>query len=138
MSNSINHTGVIEKIEGNLVFVRITQQSACSGCHAKSMCAASECKDKIIEVSDYTGNFRVNENVMICGESSLGLLAVLLAFILPLIIIVGAIVAGNSLQWKETTSGLCSLLVLAIYYCILYFLRDKLKKRFVFTLRKLN
>ena len=138
MSDSINHNGVIEKIEGNLVFVRITQQSACSGCHAKSMCAASECKDKIIEVPDYTGKFRVNENVAICGQSSLGLQAVLLAFILPLIIVVIAIVIGNNLQWKETISGLCGLFVLAVYYCILYFLRDKLKKRFIFTLKKLN
>ncbi len=138
MSNNINHTGVIEKIEGNLIFVRITQQSACSGCHAKAMCAASESKDKIIEVPDYSGKFSVNENVIICGQSSLGLQAVLLAFIFPLILIVAIIATGNILLWKETTSGICSLTLLAVYYCILYFLRDKLKKRFIFTLKKLN
>ena len=48
MSESINHTGFVEKIDGDTVFVRITQQSACSGCHAQSMCSASEKKDKII------------------------------------------------------------------------------------------
>ena len=39
---------------------------------------------------------------------------------------------------EETTSGLTGLLLLVPYYCILYFLRDKLKKRFIFTLKKLN
>ena len=102
------------------------------------MCAASESKDKIIEVPDYSGKFSVNENVIICGQSSLGLQAVLLAFIFPLILIVAIIATGNILLWKETTSGICSLTLLAVYYCILYFLRDKLKKRFIFTLKKLN
>ena len=106
MSESINHNGIIEKIDGGTVYVRIIQQSACSGCHAKSMCTASESKEKIIEV--------------------------------PVIIVFAAIVTGTSMQWEETTSGLTGLLLLVPYYCILYFLRDKLKKRFIFTLKKLN
>ena len=97
MSESINHTGFVEKIDGDTVFVRITQQSACSGCHAQSMCSASEKKDKIIEVPDRSGRFRINEEVMICGQNSMGLQAVLLAFVIPLVIVVGAIVAFAAL-----------------------------------------
>lgn len=138
MSESINHTGIIEKIEGNTVFVRIIQQSACSGCHAQSMCSASETKEKIIEVLDYSEKFRIKEEVMLCGKSSLGLQAVLLAFILPLILVVIAIATGARMQWEDTTSGLTGLLFLILYYCILFLLRDKLKKRFIFTLKKLN
>ena len=138
MSESINHNGIIEKIDGDTAYVRIIQQSACSGCHAQSMCAASESKVKIIEAPDNSGKFTVNENVLLCGRSSLGLQAVLLAFILPLLIVVAAIVTGTSMQWEETTSGLTGLLLLVPYYCILYFFRDKLKRRFIFTLKKLN
>ena len=131
MSESINHNGIIEKIDGGTVYVRIIQQSACSGCHAKSMCTASE-------IPDNSGKFHINEEVQLCGQSSLGLQAVLLAFVFPLIIVFAAIVTGTSMQWEETTSGLTGLLLLVPYYCILYFLRDKLKKRFIFTLKKLN
>ena len=138
MSESINHNGIIEKIDGDTAYVRIIQQSACSGCPAQSICAASESKVKIIEVPDNSGKFTVNENVLLCGRSSLGLQAVLLAFILPLLIVVAAIVTGTSMQWEETTSGLTGLLLLVPYYCILYFFRDKLKRRFIFTLKKLN
>ena len=129
MSESINHTGFVEKIDGDTVFVRITQQSACS---------ASEKKDKIIEVPDRSGRFHVNEEVIICGQNSMGLQAVLLAFVIPLVIVVGAIVIGTNLQWDETTSGLTGLSLLLPYYCILYLMRDKLKRRFIFTLKKLN
>ena len=138
MSESINHNGDIEKIDGGTVYVRIIQQSACSGCHAKSMCTASESKAKVIEVPDNSGKFHVNEEVQLCGRSSLGLQAVLLAFIFPLIIVFATIVTGTSMQLEETTCGLTGLLLLVPYYCILYFLRDKLKKRFIFTLKKLN
>lgn len=138
MSESISHTGVVEKIENDIVFVRITQQSACSGCHAQSMCTASEKKDKIIEIPDRSGNFQVSEAVMICGQSTTGLLAVLLAFVIPLILVVAAIATGSALQWNETTSGLSGLLLLLPYYYLLYLNRDRLKRKFVFTLKKLN
>lgn len=138
MSESINHKGIVEKIDGGSVYVRIIQQSACSGCHAQNMCGASESKVKIIEIPDNTGNYRLNEEVEIQGRSSLGLQAVLLAFVFPLIIVVVAIIAGTDMQWEETTSGLTGLLLLVPYYCILYFLREKLKRRFIFTLKKLN
>lgn len=138
MGESINHNGIIEKIEENTIFVRIIQQSACSGCHAQSMCAASERKEKIIEVPDRSGKFHIGEEVLVCGKSSLGLQAVVLAFVFPLILVVAAIATGSVLQWEETTSGLTGLLLLIPYYFILYFLRDKLKRRFIFTLKKLN
>lgn len=138
MSEGINHSGIVERIDGHSIFVRIVQQSACSGCHAQSMCTASEKKEKVIEVQDFTNSFNVNEEVLICGRTSLGLQAVLLAFVLPLIVVLVAIIIGTSMHWNETTSGLTGLILLLPYYYILYMLRDKLKKRFIFTLKKLN
>lgn len=139
MDNSINHNGRIEKIEDKTIFVRIIQQSACSGCHAKSMCSASEQKEKIIEVNVPIPNqYHINEEVLICGRSSLGLQAVVLAFVFPLILVITAIVAGYYLQWNETTSGLTGLILLVPYYSLLYLLRERLKKKFIFTLKKLN
>lgn len=138
MSQNIRHNGIIERIEGDSVFVRIVQQSACSGCHAKSMCSAAESKVKVIEITDYSGKYQVNEDVTICGQSSLGLQAVLLAFVLPLVIVIGMIAIGHSIGWEDGTNALVGLLTLLPYYSILYLKRDKLKKKFVFTLQKAN
>ncbi len=138
MSESINHNGIVERIEGDTVYVKIVQQSACSGCHAQSICSASEQKEKIIEITDSSGNYHVNEQVVICGTTSLGLQAVWLAFVLPLLIVLAAIIAGNINNWNETFSGLAGLILLSAYYYVLYRLREKLKKRFTFTLKKLN
>ena len=138
MNGTIHHTGRVERISSDTVFVRITQRSACSGCHAQAMCSASEQKDKIIEVPDRSSQFAVNEEVVLTGETRLGMEAVVLAFVIPLVIIVAMVAIGFSLAWSESLSGLIGLLLLIPYYGLLYLLRDRLKRRFVFTLRKLN
>ena len=138
MDDNISHKGIIEKIEGDRVFVRITQQSACSGCHAKSMCTASEQKVKIVEVKARGEQFSVNEKVEVCARSSVGLKAVWWAFVLPLIGIVTVVVAGSVGGWRETWCGLAALGWLTLYYYVLYLFRDKFKRKFVFFLKRLN
>ncbi|GAB6395173.1 MAG: SoxR reducing system RseC family protein [Bacteroidales bacterium] len=137
MESAIEHCGIIERVEGDKVFVRIMQQSACSGCHAQSMCMAANKKDRLVEVADHSGLFTANETVMLCGQSGMGLRAVVLAFLIPLAIVVTAIVVF-SLFWKESGSALAGLLLLVPYYAVLYFLRNNLKKQFTFTIKKLT
>lgn len=138
MSKTIDHPGVIQKIEGNLIFVKIVQQSACADCHAKGICSASDSKDKIIEVTDYSNAYKINDRVMICGKTATGLKAVLFAFIIPLLIVLAVIITGSAFQWDEALSALGGLITLIPYYVILYCFRKQLKKEFVFTLKKLN
>ena len=138
MSETIHHTGIVTRINEEAVFVRIKQRSACSGCHAQSLCSASEQKEQIIDIPDHTGQYAVGEKVEICGQINLGMEAVILAFVFPLILVVAGVVVGLSLGCDESSSGLISLLTLVPYYGALYLFRDRLKKRFVFTVRKLN
>lgn len=137
MENSIQHSGIVDHIDGNKIFVKITQQSACAGCHARSMCMASDSKEKMVEVIDYSGLLKQNDPVIICGRSSMGLQAVFFAFVIPLILVVAAIIVGLQLQWGEGLSAFVGLSLLVPYYFVIYLLRDKLKKQFVFTLKKI-
>lgn len=137
MSESISHPGIVERIESNLVFVRITQYSACSGCHAKSACTASDRKDKVLAIDDISGEFHIGDNVIITGQSSLGMQAVVLSFGIPVILFLIAMIIGSSCGLSETRNGLHALFVLTVYYLILYKFRDKLKKHFVFKLQKI-
>ncbi|MDL2245136.1 SoxR reducing system RseC family protein [Parabacteroides sp. OttesenSCG-928-J18] len=138
MDNTIRHNGIIERREGDIFYVRILQQSACAGCHARGMCGASESKEKVIEVTDRTGQFQVDDEVAIIGQTSLGLQAVLLAFGIPVVLLILAVAICLQVGIDETTSGLAGILFLIPYYIILYFMRAKLKRHFVFTLEKPN
>jgi len=138
MDNTIHHTGIIERIDPDKVYVKIIQQSACAGCHAKSMCNASESKDRIIEIEGRYDAFYVNEEVELQGQSSLGYLAVLYAFVLPLLLLFVVLIFCLEMNRSETASALAGLAVLPVYYSVLYFFRDRLKKKFVFAMKKLN
>ena len=131
------HTGVVERIEHARIFVRIVQQSACSGCHAKSVCINADSKAMIIEIDDHAGKFELDEEVLVCERYSMGMYAVWLAFVLPLLLLVFAAIAGTSLSGNEIIGGLAGLSILIPYYAILYLMRDQLKKKFVFSLSKI-
>lgn len=138
MSENISHPGIVERIENNVVYVHITQYSACAGCHAKSACTAADKKDKIIEVEDSSGNYQIGDAVVLTGQSSMGMEAVVLAFVCPVIVVLIAVIIGSAMGWKETMAGLLGLCMLIPYYGILYVLREKLKRHFVFRLKKLK
>ncbi|MGM0573935.1 MAG: SoxR reducing system RseC family protein, partial [Bacteroidota bacterium] len=47
-SQLITHPGVVDRISGGTVFVRIASQTACGHCQAKSYCGMGESVDKLI------------------------------------------------------------------------------------------
>lgn len=133
----IEHEGIIEKINGNQLTVRILQQSACSACHAKEVCMAAESKEKLVEVADFSGRFRENERVIVEGKESIGYKAVFWAFVVPLAILVLILALTLSLWgFSETEAAISAMLALFPYYLVLYFLRKKMANLFRFNVKK--
>lgn len=135
----IEHEGIIEKINGHHVTVRILQQSACSDCHAKGMCMAANSKEKLVDIHDTTGRYQVNQRVLIEGKESVGYKAVLWAFVLPLIILLTLLVVSLSFwNFSEMEAALAAMIALVPYYLILYLLRDRLAKSLRFNIKNTN
>ena len=85
MADIIKHQGIVENINSSHIKVRIVQTSACAACSAKGHCASADTKEKIIDVT--TGDassYQVGDRVIVFGELSMGMMAVLWAFIVPL------------------------------------------------------
>lgn len=135
-TGKIEHEGVILRMEQDIIFVRIFQQAACSECHAKSACGIADAKEKIIEIPGNPEEYKVGEKVIITGDSSIGLKAVLYAFVIPLILVIAVLALALHLTGSETLSALCSIIFLTVYYSVLYFFRENLKNKFIFSLKK--
>ena len=135
----IEHEGVIEHIDGNKISVKIIQKTACSECHAKGYCSASDSSVKSVQIKNANGNYQLNERVMIHGKNSMGRTAVFLAYVLPLFLIIGTIVVSQSLyKTNDLQSAGIGLLILIPYYAVLYLLRNKLASKFVFSISKIK
>ena len=135
---NIIHQGKVERIEKNKIFVRIEQKAACSECHAASGCIVADKNDKIIEVNDYAGCYALQEDVLVSTRSSMGLFAVVVAYLIPLLSVAIAVITGITVCNSETVGGFAGLLVLCFYYFILYLIRDKIKKNLLFTISKIT
>ena len=137
MADIIKHRGIVEKIDGSHIVVRIVQTSACSACSAKGLCNASESKEKQIDVYEANPSYRIGEEVMVCGTTSMGMRAVLLAFGVPLLILVLALGVSMKLTGEDAllSSGI-ALVSVVPYYIAIYFCKDKLNRTFSFTIEK--
>ena len=130
---TIRHEGIVESIGAKSCLVRILQASACSSCSARQLCRSSESKEKVIEVKGHYPTLQVGDNVTLIGSVRQGLRASVLAYVIPLIIMLVALYVGTRLG-GDGIGALASLLFLAIYYGILFLFRYKLDKQFSFKI----
>ncbi len=138
MSKTIEHIGTVASITADKMYVRISQHSACHDCHAKSACVASSSADKQVVIDNFTGNYSTGETVMVYGKTSTGLLAVLLAFVIPFCIILFSLFIFQQIFTNEALSALLALATLVPYYFILSLSNKKLTKKLTFSVRKMD
>ena len=131
---SIEHDGIVQRSDSNSVTVSIISSAACSGCHAESICSMAGNEVKTIEIP---GFYKVHpgERVTIRMKQSQGHAAVFLGYIMPLILLVTILVTLVSLSVSELTAGLGAMAILVPYYLVLYLLRNRLSRKFIFTLK---
>ena len=136
MSERIEHSGFVTRVDGKNIQVQIIQMSACSSCHAKGACSAADMDEKFVDVESADDSLRIGDQVNIVGESSTGLLAVLLAFVIPFMLIITSLFVLRNIVPNEAVSGTVSLALLIPYYIILSLFNKKLKRKLQFRIEK--
>lgn len=136
VSKIIRHTGIVDSIGQGSVVVRIVQSSACAACHAAHLCRSAESKERLLTVqTDEGADFAVGQQVQIEGTVKKGLNAVLLAYVMPLVLILSAMMIATSMGVSEPMSALIAMGVLISYGTVLWLLRHTLQRRFAFTIK---
>ena len=68
----------------------------------------------------------------------MGYMAVCLAFVLPFLLLVTALFAFMALWHHELYAALCALALLIPYYFVLWLGRNRLKRKFSFSIQPMN
>ncbi|MEG0807684.1 MAG: SoxR reducing system RseC family protein [Alistipes sp.] len=138
MRGQIEHSGVVERIEGATVFVRITSQSACGTCKAREACGLSESQEKIIEARSATASeYAVGEHVTVGIRQRSGLIAVVLAYVMPLVLLLILLVCTISLlHCSEGCGALIALVGVGLYYGALWLARGRIENKIHITISK--
>ncbi len=136
MKKEICHDGKIIEITPEFTSVEIISSSACSQCHAKGLCGFSEEESKVVMVptSPYTER-KVGDTVTLALKQTMGLKAVWISYVIPLIILMILVLSLSSVIDNEVWTGLAAIGGVALYYLVIWLLRDKLKNEFVFYIK---
>ena len=137
MSNKITHSGVVERVEGDCVKVRIVQTSACAACKVASHCNAAESKVKIVDVlTSDSSTYRAGEEVVVSASKDVANRALLLGFGLPFLLLVGMLVVMLRLTSEQGLAALGAIGTLIPYYILLWLMRDCIRQQISFRIEK--
>lgn len=134
MNCAIAHKGIVRTISDDMITVAIAAESACGDCHAKTICGFSEVSEKLVHVQNNSArNVQVGDEVAVAMDSTLGTKAVLLAYIIPLFILIATLF----ILLQFTTDLLATTIALALVAChflILHKNKNKLERKFSFSI----
>jgi sigma-E factor negative regulatory protein RseC len=134
--DEIKHKGVVSGMSHDTLYVSIINEAACVSCHARSVCSATDFREKEIEITSFHKIYHPGDIVTIVMRGSQGMNAVLYAYGIPFLILFLSLLLVFTLTGNEILSGLIALAMLVPYFGILWLFRDKFKTTFRFELEE--
>ena len=121
MARLIEHSGVVDRVEGDTVRVKITSRSACGACSARQACGLAEAQEKIVVVRTHrAAEFAAGDEVMVGVRSNAGARAVLLAYVGALVVLLAALGAAKLLGGSDGQAVVAALGGVSLYYAVLW------------------
>lgn len=137
MSRIATHDGKVISVSDGKVTVEMHVISACSSCKAHEKCAFVDKADKIVEVeTSEWATYHEDEQVIVSVNESRGLLAVLLAYLLPALLLIASVVLVTLFTGSEGLAALVTLVVVSAYYLLLWRFHSRLQRKFSFGIQK--
>ena len=135
MGQRIVHQGIVDSLSDEGVRVRIVQSAACGSCKVASQCHISEQKAKLVDVRmAQADGLKVGDAVRVAATAQMGMKAVVLAFVLPFLLMVGVVFVVSLFTRDEPLMALCGLVSLIPYYIIIYACRKKISEKIAFEI----
>ena len=85
-----------------------------------------------------TENLQIGDTVEVIVEQRMGWKAVVIAYIVPLMVLVGTLAALDMRLENEALAGVIALGVTGVYFIVLRMFRNKLQRQFSFSVRKME
>lgn len=130
MSKCVTHEGVVRAVKDGVLSVEVGRATACHSCSSRSRCTMGNGDTVMVDVPAGSGTFAPGDRVQVSLSSGVGRMAVVIAYVLPLLLLVVAVVSFVSFfRCSEIVSIIAAFAVLALYYLVIYILRHRLNHR---------
>lgn len=135
MHPTLQHKGIVERIEEGRVIVAVNPESACAGCHAKGICGERGEKREIVVETAYAEDYAVGEHVIVALEHNrMGVISVVWSYVVPLVILLAVLFGVNALGFEDIVAAISSMAAMVLYYVVLYLARRVFDRKIKFTI----
>ena len=131
----ISHSGIVRSVYPDKTVVEIISQSACSSCHVQGLCSAADAVKKEVVVPG-GGSLREGDQVEVVLRESMGRKAALLSYFVPVVLLLLVVVGLSYTSIHELWAGVAGVGAVALWYFVLWLLRGRLGKEYVFTIKR--
>ncbi len=139
MSDIVYHQAKVTAVASDAVDVLLEKGSACATCYNRGACSSLDNKNVVYHIETKNAqNFYVGEMVTIGISVNSGLKAVVLAYIIPLILLLVVCFLLQIWIKSELWQILITLGVIVVYYVLLGTQKHRLNQKFTFTIDKLQ
>ena len=121
----MKEVGIITKLNGEYVYVKVDKKDECSKC---GMCAFPKNANSIEIFARNNVNAKKDEQVIVEIKDKGKMLGFLLVFIVPLLLLVGAILLNFLVVHNELLTMGIGIVLIALWYFVLSFIDKFLKK----------
>ena len=135
-SSDISHRGRIVSVTPEVTTVQIVSESACGACHARGLCSLGDSRVKEIELPTRGWDtYTPGDEVSVVLRASMGHKAVWLAYVLPLALMAATLLGVLAAGGTELLAGGAAIGAVALWYGVLWLLRDRLRNEYIFTIK---
>ena len=133
----IEHSGIVSHVGKGCVSVTVEVNEACGSCASRKACAMGKSENREITIyTDEAQSYTIGESVTVMARERVGIMAVVLCYAVPLLVLMASLILTISLGSSEGVAAMTALLCTAIYYTALGLFHKRISKRVTFTITK--
>ncbi|WP_294596034.1 SoxR reducing system RseC family protein [uncultured Rikenella sp.] len=135
----IRQSATVIRVDQTGIEVEVCRPEACAACRARNVCSelgvSEEGGRRMTLVNDGQG-YAVGEQVTLVMRRAAGFKAVIIAYFIPVCLIVAALLIFQQTGVRETVAGVVTLGIVGIYYLVVRLFRQKLRGEMTIQIEK--
>lgn len=128
--------GKILALKGNKAKVEIQCVTACSGCRQKDTCQIKKMSRSVTVPIKHPENFTIGQPVELQISTRSKVWGLFLAYIAPLVVLLGALITSLLLGCSENGSALVALSAVGGYYVLLHLMNTQIAKHITISIEQ--
>lgn len=128
--------GKILALKGNKAKVEIQCGTACSGCQQKDTCQIKKISRSVTVPIRHPENFTIGQSVDLQISTRSKVWGLVLAYIAPLVVLLGALIMSLLLGCSENGSALVALSAVGGYYVLLRLMNTEIAKHIIISIEQ--